>query len=134
MGHHGCSRPGELHRVADDLEEHHTGCGEGHRKATDQEGRRREIAGPVVLRTGNVAQEGHRMETVVQEEHHMEMARAVRHKETAQGVHHREKEQGVRHRATEQEVVRRKAIVQEVVLPGEKEGHRIGLKAEGQKA
>ena len=74
------------------------------------------------------------METAVQEEHHMEMALVVHHKETGQGVHHREKVQGARRRATEQEVVRRKAIVQEVVLPGEKEGHRIGLKAEGQKA
>ena len=37
-------------------------------------------------------------------------------------------------RATEQEAVHRKAIVQEVVLPGEKEGHHIGLKEDGQKA
>ena len=74
------------------------------------------------------------METVVREGHHMEMAQVVRRKETGQGVHHREKEQGVRHRATEQEVVHRKAIVQEVVLPGEKEGHRNGLKEEDQKA
>jgi hypothetical protein len=134
VGHHGCSRPGELHRVADDLEEHHTGCEEGHRKATDQEGRRREIAGPVVLRTGNVAQEGHRMEIVVREGRHMAMARVVHRKETAQGVHHREKEQAVRRMATGQEEVHRKAIVQEVVVLGGKEAHRIGLKAEGQRA
>ena len=127
----GCSHPEELRRAAGDLEGHHTGC-EGHR--IDLEGRHRETAGPVVLRTGTAVQEGHRMETVVREGHHMEMAQVARRKETGQGVHHREKEQGVRHRATEQEVVRRKAIVQEVVLPGEKEGHRIGLKAEGQKA
>ena len=134
VGHRGCSHPEELRRVAGGLEGHRTGCEEGHRKVIDREERHRETAGPVVLRTGTVVQEGHRMETVVREGHHMEMAQVARRKETGQGVHHREKEQGVRHRATEQEVVRRKAIVQEVVLPGEKEGHRIGLKEEDQKA
>ena len=129
--HRGCNHPEELRKVAGDLEGHHTGC-EGHR--IDLEGRHRETVGPVVLRTGTVVQEGHRMETAVQEEHHMEMALVVHHKETGQGVHHREKVQGARRRATEQEVVRRKAIVQEVVLPGEKEGHRNGLKEEDQKA
>lgn len=137
----GCNHPGELRKAVGDLEGHHTGC-EGHR--IDLEGRHRVTAGPVVLRTGTVVQEehrmetavreGHHMETVVREGHHMEMARVMHHKETGQGVHHREKVQGVRHRATEQEVVRRKAIVQEVVLPGEKEGHRNGLKEEDQKA
>ena len=130
----GCSHPEELHRVVGDLEEHHTGCEEGHRKVTDQEERRREIAGPVVLRTGTVVQKGHRMEIVVREGHHMVMARVVRRKETAQGVHHREKEQGVRRMATEQEAVHRKAIVQEVEALGGKEEHRIGLKVEGRRA
>lgn len=129
--HRGCSHPEELRKVAGDLEGHHTGC-EGHR--IDLEGRHRETVGLAVLRTGTAVREGHRMETAVQEGRHMEMALVVHHKETGQEVHHREKVQGVRHRATEQEVVRRKAIVQEVVLPGEKEGHRIGLKEEDQKA
>jgi hypothetical protein len=74
------------------------------------------------------------MEIVVREGRHMAMARVVHRKETAQGVHHREKEQAVRRMATGQEEVHRKAIVQEVVVLGGKEGHRIGLKAEGQKA
>jgi hypothetical protein len=134
VGHHGCSHPEELHRVVGDLEGHHTGCEEGHRKVTDQEGRRREIAGPVVLRTGTVVQEGHRMEIVVREGHHMEMVRAVHRKETAHGVHHKETAQGVRRMATEQEAVHRKAIVQEAVVLGGKEEHRIGLKVEGQRA
>ena len=90
----------------------------------DREERHRETAGPVVLRTGTVVQEGHRME----------MARVVHRKETAQGVHHREKEQGARRMATELEEVHRKAIVQEVVVPDGKEEHRIGLEAEGQRA
>lgn len=119
--HHGCSHPEELRKVAGDLEGHHTGC-EGHR--IDLEGRHRETAGLAVLRTGTAVREGHRMGTAVQEGRHMEMALVVHHKETGQGVHHREKVQGVRRRATGQEVV----------LPGEKEGHRIGLKAEDQKA
>ena len=120
----GCSHPEELHRVAGGLEGRHTGFEVGRHKVTDQEGRHKETAGPAVLHTG----------TVVQEEHHMEMARAVRHKETAQGVHHREKEQGVRRRAIELEVVRHKAIVQGAVVLGGKEEHHIGLKAEGQRA
>jgi len=127
----GCNHPEELRKAAGDLEGHHTGC-EGHR--IDLEGRHRETAGLVVLRTGTVVQGEQRKEIAVREGHHMERAQVVHRKETGRGVHHREKEQGVRRRATEQEAVHRKAIVQEVVLPGEKEGHHIGLKEDGQKA
>ena len=129
-GHHGCSRPGgrRNHKVAGGPAERCTDS-EGDR-AVDQEEHRTERA----LRKGTVVQVAHRMETVVQEGHHMEMAREVHHKETVQGVHRREKEQEVRRRATELEAVHRKAIVQEVVALGGKEEHRIGLKAEGQKA
>lgn len=80
---------------------------------------------PEVLHTETVVQKGHRMEIAAQEGHHMEMARVV---------HHREKELGGRHKATEQEAVHHKAIVQEAVVLGGKEGHRSGLKGEGQKA
>lgn len=120
--HHGCSRPEVLHRAAGGLAGH-TGFEEGHRRATGQEERRMETAGLVVLRKG----------TAVQEEHHMEMERAVRHTETAQGVHRKEMEQGVHHRATEQEAVRRRAIVPEVVVLGGKEERHSGLKAEDQR-
>lgn len=120
--HRGCSYPGELriHKIA--------GCPAGHigfeeDRAVDQE----------VLHTETVVQAGHRMEIAVQEGHHMEMARVVHHKETARGVHHREKELGARHKATEQAAVHRKAIAQEAVALGGKEGHRSGLKGEGQK-
>jgi hypothetical protein len=119
-GHHGCSLPEarRIHKVVGGLAERYIDS-EGDR-AVDQDGHH----------TGRA----HRMETAVQEGHHMEMAREVHHKETVQGVHHMEKEQEARRRATELEGVHRKAIVQEVVVLGGKEGHRIGLKAEGQKA
>lgn len=110
----GCSYPGELriHKIAGGPAGH---IGFEEDRAVDQE----------LLHTGTVVQEGHRMETAVQEGHHMEMARVV---------HHREKELGGRHKATEQEAVHHKAIVQEAVVLGGKEGHRSGLKGEGQKA
>lgn len=110
----GCSHPGEhrIHKIVGGPVGH-TGFEED--EAVDQE----------VLHTETVVQEGLRMETAVREGHHMEMARVVRHKETAQGV---------RRRVTEQEVVHHKAIVQEEVVLGGKEGHRSGLKEEDQKA
>lgn len=129
-GHHGCSRP-EERRIRKAVGGPAERCvdSEGG-MAVDQEEHHMER----VLRKGIVVQVARRMETVVQEGHHMEMAREVHHKETVQGVHRREKEQEARRRATELGAVHRKAIVQEAVVLGGKEGHRTGLKAEGQKA
>lgn len=128
--HHDCSHPEvrRIRKVVGGLAER---CidSEGDR-AVDREEHHTER----VLRKGIVVQVAHRMETVVQEEHRMEMVREVHHKETVQGVHRREKEQEARRRATELGAVHRKAIVQEAVVLGGKEGHRTGLKAEGQKA
>lgn len=129
--HHGCSRPEErrIHKVAGGPAERCIDSEGG--IAVDQEEHRTER----VLRKGTVVQVAHRKETavqvahrmgiVVQEAHHMEMAREAHRKETAQGAHRRE---------TELEAAHRKAIVQEAVVLGGKEGHRTGLKAEGQKA
>ena len=129
----GCSRPGELRRVADGLEEHRTGCEEGRRMAIDREERRKEIAVPGVLHRETVGLEVLHTGTVVQEEHRRGMARAVRRKETAQGVHRMETAQEGHRTATEQEAVHRKVTVQEVVVPGGRAEHRSDLKVAGQK-